>query len=1858
VHMSTRLPPTSSPSSEVTGSKRQAKEFRLAEELFKPSSTTHGKIVSTLGDSSSERDGNEPGVAPSDDESGKREGIGSSLKDIVKSASELKVDSGLLETQRTRNPESSRILSNDAIATAPVDIANLPGVESAPHSASKKSFAEENQDRAKIEDDSLKALESRRTEVFNGVLMYSARDYPNPDFFPFPFQKDRSWREVLLEEMTWMATDFVEEKKWKISLSKQIAEEAILYLRVMRERKLMERGLYDSTIYKSTVSLCRQIKAFWALQKAGCRSARPAGEGAHSRPITSAPMNNICSVENIKSFRPSLDEVALLEKEAHVDLEDILPRGFLEQNSLDHSADESCDDEESDAGGSELQMATQNTYFSHSEDKFKKEFIEDDSLDDSDDAEWNVADGHDSEEEEFFGDDLEEEVDVASVDGFDGEETAREGKQPEIETWARGSGRKRRFAELSELWNDQSTTLSNVLAPYAESACVALSDLLVEKIDGKGDEEESENLTQEMLSNSDLIPSDHESNLILKLIIERTGSLDVLKKYTVEKSSNSKVSMKGKQDHFLLHLPCSLLSHMQDFHLDAIRWMKAMFSLGFHARLNAERGLGCIQTVSALLLELALGNHRNWGGHLIIVPSYIISVWELTLQLLCPQLRVFVLDSWCERKSTSDVPSPFAEGTAHDTGFNICLSSYVYARLHQTKLRRLRWQALVIDSAEKIDDFDHDHVSFLSTISCSWRLLLGSWGSDEEDLLCAKFLLPHPLPGVPDICIAISGNMKKSKAVGKFGSLISSALQASTFSMVMEGVLGCAKNTNLSCEMVPCELGCFQREKYKEVAERALSVVNDIPGKKQKQRSLLQAFCALHYAANHSMLKSPVAKIGGAKDLQVSPFVFRGLTLAMPNRVFDVVADNNGLDIRFFNLSLLDIEINYSNDYTHVCSLRTNAIVREGLRRYRVENEAVEASMFQQDDGGSLVFHVQLQHANLLRRREAVCENIAYINSYRCRRRPLFGLKLRSAVSVERTMPSQNIEIINVLRTRTKCAYTTTERVLSGMHCVRDSGRGALFAPDFGSIPFPTNVRIRPFKYLQQLVKSSSKIGKLSSLLFRKTPTKLVGIRTLVIVGIPQMVQVVRGFLAHRGINYLQLDEDDSGNPCKSLNEWGRSACEFNSNKSWHVAIICGANTTIFPSLTSVPFVDQVIFMDSIEVDSELPDACAHLLDQISVFHREKKLRVLRLYTKGTVEECLLKREDSSVETIVKTGVVLSEESATPVFAHLHDAARISFGSKVPKLAFDETFEDLIAEEQNGMFHINGDIENVTDSLDEINVYLGEKISAIEKDPESSKTDDICSDGPVNSLLYKVRPDSVEETAAIHCWLGKDPRHPTTHYQEKRHKIDHPRFYAFEDSSPVASSGYQTFWASNSVQHDDPKSIAFRKFLEQQANSGNGVDFRMYGRPSCLALTPISGRDDGLDINHLKYSARHFLNVETTGSYKTGHNQTSNDNGSRKRGYSEMSVRNFISDWSPWEDVMMRQAMSAFGPNWDLIADLLNSSPFAESRTRSARQCHARLQTIGAQIFRELKHERQQNVLLSKHLWASKPRCRNELVWNSSKLCAEYHGESCSQSLENNEGEHLLASATMGDRREFVNIFGKVLQAMNEQKSTPPILNESMIKMTSETLLPDISHEKHSVAFSPVWLMEAKKKRRTDGDMVSAVDSTSFSTTKPPINPFNKSSAYTRRMINHRQNGSENPGARNPVGSSYRSAEANPPRRSVLTAPSSSAARDHKDNKEGKNTTSEDIEVERKNRMKKRQRQLQSIIAIAAKHAGMDRAGLQRVAKETPTLKTQIPQIVQRPIDIKEKIRAIAKLLIHAATKVGLKLTLNSHSEQ
>ena len=76
--------------------------------------------------------------------------------------------------------------------------------------------------------------------------------------------------------------------------------------------------------------------------------------------------------------------------------------------------------------------------------------------------------------------------------------------------------------------------------------------------------------------------------------------------------------------------------------------------------------------------------------------------------------------------------------------------------------------------------------------------------------------------------------------------------------------------------------------------------------------------------------------------------------------------------------------------------------------------------------------------------------------------------------------------------------------------------------------------------------------------------------------------------------------------------------------------------------------------------------------------------------------------------------------------------------------------------------------------------------------------------------------------------------------------------------------------------------------------------------------------------------------------------------------------------------------------------------------------------------------------------------------------------------------------------------------------------------------------------------------------------------------------------------------------------------------------------------------------MRERQRQLQAIIAHAAKKAGMDKPALQEVARLNPGLKKAIPQIVQASsrshASIEETIRKIAELLMKAAYKHNIRL--------
>ena len=86
----------------------------------------------------------------------------------------------------------------------------------------------------------------------------------------------------------------------------------------------------------------------------------------------------------------------------------------------------------------------------------------------------------------------------------------------------------------------------------------------------------------------------------------------------------------------------------------------------------------------------------------------------------------------------------------------------------------------------------------------------------------------------------------------------------------------------------------------------------------------------------------------------------------------------------------------------------------------------------------------------------------------------------------------------------------------------------------------------------------------------------------------------------------------------------GTNNVRFNFDRRINVGIICTANVGVCGTLSAFHDVEQVIFTDCIEVDSDLPQSCKDFVEHLATLARPAELKVVRLYSEGTVEEALL----------------------------------------------------------------------------------------------------------------------------------------------------------------------------------------------------------------------------------------------------------------------------------------------------------------------------------------------------------------------------------------------------------------------------------------------------------------------------------------------------------------------------------------------------------------------------------------------------------------------------------------------------------
>ena len=133
---------------------------------------------------------------------------------------------------------------------------------------------------------------------------------------------------------------------------------------------------------------------------------------------------------------------------------------------------------------------------------------------------------------------------------------------------------------------------------------------------------------------------------------------------------------------------------LTNYQLDGLNWIISLYERGLNGILADEMGLGkTIQSI-AFLAYLKQFQKKN-GYFLVVVPKSTMPNWSRECKLWCPRLNVIVLNPVKEeREDTLDLISQHK--------FEVVITSYEGVNICINKLKKIKWEVLIIDEAHRI----------------------------------------------------------------------------------------------------------------------------------------------------------------------------------------------------------------------------------------------------------------------------------------------------------------------------------------------------------------------------------------------------------------------------------------------------------------------------------------------------------------------------------------------------------------------------------------------------------------------------------------------------------------------------------------------------------------------------------------------------------------------------------------------------------------------------------------------------------------------------------------------------------------------------------------------------------------------------------------------------------------------------------------------------------------------------------------------------------------------------------------------------------------------------------------------------
>ncbi|KAG8371865.1 hypothetical protein BUALT_Bualt12G0007400 [Buddleja alternifolia] len=819
---------------------------------------------------------------------------------------------------------------------------------------------------------------------------------------------------------------------------------------------------------------------------------------------------------------------------------------------------------------------------------------------------------------------------------------------------------------------------------------------------------------------------------------------------------------------FLLKYPLREYQHI------GLDWLVTMYEKRLNGILADEMGLGKTIMTIALLAHLAC-EKGIWGPHLIVVPTSVMLNWETEFLKWCPAFKILTyFGSAKERRNKR-------QGWLKPNSFHVCITTYRLVIQDSKVFKRKKWKYLILDEAHLIKNWKSQRWQTLLNFNSKRRILLTGTPL-QNDLMelwsLMHFLMPHVFQSHQEFkdwfCNPISGMVEGQEKVNKeVVDRLHNVLRPFLLRRLKRDV---EKQLPSKHEhVIYCRLSRRQRNLYEDFiasseTQATLASSNFF--------GMISVIMQLRKVCNHPDLFEgrPI----------VSSYDMIGMDMQLSSSVCSMLAPGPFSTVDLGSLGFVFTHLDYtmtSWESEEIQAIATpSSLIKQRVNLVNSE-ENWRGLKYKKKLHATNIFE-EIQKALLderLREAKERAASVAWWNSLRCKKKPMYATDLRELVTVKH--PVRDIhgqkhnslsyqyssKLADIVLSPVERFEEIVDQVESFMFaipaarapppvCWVSKGESPVFIPQTykdrcSEVLFPLLTPFRPAIVRRQVYFPDRRLiqfdcGKLQELSVLLRRLKSEGHRALIFTQMTKMLDVLEAFINLYGYTYMRLDGSTPPEQRQTLMQ------RFNTNPKIFLFILSTRSGGVGINLVGA---DTVIFYDSDwnpAMDQQAQDRC-HRIGQTREVH------IYRLISESTIEENILKKANQ--KRALDNLVIQSGSYNTEFFKKLDPLELFSGHNTVPAI---DVQTEKIPNNNGGITLSSVDLEaalrNAEDEADYIALKKVEEEEAVDNqefteeaggkldDDELANEEDLKPDGPAEHSALNAKSDEVKVVNGNH----------------------------------------------------------------------------------------------------------------------------------------------------------------------------------------------------------------------------------------------------------------------------------------------------------------------------------------------------------------------------------------------------------------------------------------------------------------------------------------------------------------------------